>query len=143
MPHPIGCTPENRIKLQVDHTRWTPFIDNTHRYGYRTGTSMEATAAPNDSVCRSSLQPRHRRSLLLPRLERGSRRFVPVSPRLRLLVLPLWPCLKPRRRVTVPVKRRKLWQQRPTLQPQGLRSRQQLPNLQFLRLPQVARGCCR
>ena len=59
-----------------------------------------------------------------------------------VLVLPLLPWLKPRRRVPIPVKRKKLQQKRPTLQPQGLRPRQQLPNRQPLRLPQAERRCC-
>ena len=37
---------------------------------------------------------------------------------------------------------KKFWQKHTTLQPKGLRRRQQLPNRQPLRLPHAARRCC-
>ena len=125
------------------HTRWTPFTHNTHAPVWLPVPAWRQLLRPI-TVGRSSLRPGPHRYLLLPRLERGSHRFFSGSPRLPVpvLVLPLLPWLKPRRRVPVPVKRKKLWQKRPTLQPQGLRPRQQLPNRQPLRLPQAARRCC-
>ena len=80
-----------------------------------TRTRIEATAGPNHS---GPIEPAAQTPtvMLLPRLERGSRRFLAGPPRLPVPVL-----------APVPVKRRPRWQQRPPLQPQGLKPRQQVP----------------
>ena len=133
--------PEKNIKPQSDHTRCpVDTIHPQHAPVWMRVPAWRQLLRPV-TVNRSSLWPRPHRYLLLPRLERGSRRFFPGPPHLPVpvLVFPLLPWLIPRRGVPVPVKRKKLWQKRP----QGLRPRQQLPNLQPLRLPQAARRCRR
>ena len=128
----FGRTPENISKSKVSHW-WTPFTHNTHA-PLRIPVSAWRQLLRPITVGRSSLRPRTYRYLLLPHPERGTRRFVPGPPRLPVpvLVLPLLPWLKPRRRVPIPVKRKKLQQKRPTLQPQSLRPRQQHTNRQPL-----------
>ena len=144
----LNTTPPSDVRLKTyqtpkHHSRWTPFTHNTHAPVWIPVPAWRQLLRLI-TVGQSSLRPGSHPYLLLPRLERGSRRFFPGPPRLPVpvLVLPVLPWLKPRRRVPVPVKRKKLWQKRPTLQPQGLRPRQQLPNRQPLRLPQAARRCC-
>ena len=134
---PFGRTPET-YQTPKYHTRWTPFTHNTHAPVWIPVPAWRQLLRPI-TVGRSSLRPGPHRYLLLPRLERGSRRFFPGPPCLPLpvLVLSLLPWLNPRRREPLPVKRKKLWQKRPTLQPQGLRPRQQLPNRQPLPNPLV------
>ena len=128
--------PDARLKTYQTpkyQTRWTPFSHNTHVPVWIPVPAWRHLLRPI-TVGRSSLRPGPHRYLLLPRLKRGSRRFLPCPPRLPVpvLVLPLLPWLKLQRRVPAPVKCKKLWQKRSTLQPQGLRPRQQLPNRQPL-----------
>ena len=100
------------------------------------------------TVGRSSLRPGpHRYTCRCRASSEDHVVFFPGPPRLPVpvLVLPLPPWLKLRRRVPEPTKRKKLWQQRPTLQPQDPRPRQQLQYCQPLPVrlsPQAARRCC-
>ena len=121
----MNTTPPPDVRLKTYQTpkyqtRWTPFTHNTRAPVWIPVPAWRQLLRPI-TVGRSSLRPGPHRYLLLPRLERGSRRFLPCPPRLPVpvLVLPLLPWLKLRRRVPVPVKCKKLWQKRSTLQPQG------------------------
>ena len=81
---PFGGTPENSVKLQSDHTRWTPFIHNTHLHGYRyqQGGHCCAPLQCADRFCGPDPIGTCCRRVSRPRLERGSRLVFPGSPSL-------------------------------------------------------------
>ena len=132
-----------RLKHIEPSIRWTPSVRNTRAPVWIPVPAWRRPLRPI-TARRSSLRPGPLHHLLLPHLERWSRRFFPGRPRLPVpvLVLPLLSWVKPRWRVPVSAKREKLWQQRRTPRPQGLRPVQRLQDWQPLRLPQAARRCC-
>lgn len=151
-PAPVRRYACIQYQPQTYHTVWwIPFAIHPQHVLVWIPAWKQLTAAPDHRGPNESTAPTlpvpvlH---LLLSRLELRSRRSSLGLARLSALVLlygyhppfaVLSPCPKARLRVPLPVKRPKLWQQRPTRQPKGLNPRQQHPNRQPLRLPQAAR----
>ena len=75
---PFGSTPEN-ISSQKYHTRWTPFTHKTHTTVRMLVPAWRQLLRPI-TVGPSSLRPGPHRHLVLPCLERGSRRYFPPGP---------------------------------------------------------------
>ena len=97
----LNTTPPSDVRLKTyqtpkHHSRWTPFTHNTHAPVWIPVPAWRQLLRPI-TVGRSSLRPGPHRYLLLPRLERGSRRFFPGPPRLpvSVLVLALLRCSDP------------------------------------------------
>ena len=112
---PFRCTPESISNSEVSHPVGTNYPQHS-RTGMDTGTSMEVTASPHHS---GPIEPAARIPPVPAAAARGAG-TTSISSVSNLLVLPLLPWDKPRRRGPVPAKRRKRWQQRQTRQPQGL-----------------------
>lgn len=82
----LSCLSEVRLKtasifqrVVTYHPRWKPLIHTQHEPGCGYGTPAHVArhcCAPSCAVDRSSLRLRPHRYLLLPCLERGSRRFL-------------------------------------------------------------------
>ena len=139
---PFERTPERISNSKVSHP-----VDTIHpkttRTGMDTGTNMEATAAPHHS---GPIEPgawTPRRYLLLPCASNVDHvDFFGSTPSTGTGTGTATPAVAqtPTTGTSTPVKLKKLGQQRPTLQPQGLRPRQQLQICLPLKHPAVCRG---
>ena len=127
MPHPTSNVRLITYQTPKYHTCSTTFTRNAHAPIWISVRAWRQLLLPSQWADRA-YGPDPTGTCCCPASSRDNVVFLPGPPRIPVpvLVLPLLPWFKPRQRASIPVKRTELWQQRPTIQPQGLRPRSRI-----------------